>query len=242
MPAVRLMMTSLVLGADALDDLAIEIDAAGALAGLGVAHMAMNHGGAGGGRLERGIGDLLGGHGNGRMLADRVAGAGHGAGDDDIGGHCISPMGDLIFAGKCLMTKFIVTGSAPGHRPFGAFSSALGSLAKFPAPRNNSLLRRVQGIVANSLMLLCYLRQAHPENRQNLRDSTKFPASRELAASGLPCLDRLERRDQHQDVEGEVVADHVAGERLEGERQAIVTQTGRRAASKEARDHGQRCR
>ena len=74
----------LVLGANALHHLAIEMDAARALAGLGIADMAMNHGGAGGGRFERGIGDLLRRHRNGRMLADSVAGAGHRAGNDDL--------------------------------------------------------------------------------------------------------------------------------------------------------------
>ena len=58
MPAVRLTMTSLLLRADALDHLAIELDAPGALAGLGIADMAMDDGGTGVRRLERRIGDL----------------------------------------------------------------------------------------------------------------------------------------------------------------------------------------
>ena len=49
----------LVLGADALDDFAIEMDAAGALAGLGIAHMAMDDRRACSGRFQRRIGDLL---------------------------------------------------------------------------------------------------------------------------------------------------------------------------------------
>src|SRR5262249_26836587 len=39
------------------------------------------------GRLDGGIGDLLGRHGNGRVLAHGVAGAGDGAADDDLGIH-----------------------------------------------------------------------------------------------------------------------------------------------------------
>ena len=41
--------------ADALDHLPVEMDAAGALAGLRIADMAMDDGGTGGGRLERRI-------------------------------------------------------------------------------------------------------------------------------------------------------------------------------------------
>ena len=93
MPAVRLMMTSLFLARMRSTTSAIEIDTAGALAGLRIAHMAVDDGRAGGGRFERRIGDLLGRDRNGRMLADRVAGAGHGAGDDDFGVHGTSPRG-----------------------------------------------------------------------------------------------------------------------------------------------------
>src|SRR5262249_26038935 len=81
----------LVLGADALDDLGIEFDIARTLAGLWIAYMAMDHGSAGIGRLERGIGDLLWCDRNRRMLADRVAGAGHGASDDDFRIHSVLP-------------------------------------------------------------------------------------------------------------------------------------------------------
>src|SRR5882724_1718436 len=73
--------------ADALDDFAVEGGIAAALAGLGIAHVDVGDRGAGLGRLDGGIGDLLGGHGNGRMLAHGVAGAGNRAADDDLGIH-----------------------------------------------------------------------------------------------------------------------------------------------------------
>ena len=83
----------LVLGADALHDFPVEINAAGTLAGLGVADMAMDHGGTGSGGFQRGIGNLLGGYGNIRAFANRVASAGHGAGNDDLGVHGSPPFG-----------------------------------------------------------------------------------------------------------------------------------------------------
>ena len=73
-----------VAAADALDHFAVELDIAAALAGLGIAHMAMGDGGARLGRLDRRVGDLLRRDRNCRMLAHGVAGAGDGAGDDDF--------------------------------------------------------------------------------------------------------------------------------------------------------------
>ena len=81
----------LVLGADALHHLGVIFDLAGALAGRGFAHVAVHDGGAGAGRLQRGIGDLLRRHRNGRVLADGVARAGDGTGDDDFGLHGSPP-------------------------------------------------------------------------------------------------------------------------------------------------------
>jgi hypothetical protein len=69
---------------DALHGFAVVLELAAGLAGLGVAHMKMRDGGARLGRLDRRLGDLFRRHRNGRVLADRVAGAGHGAADDDV--------------------------------------------------------------------------------------------------------------------------------------------------------------
>ena len=66
------------------DGLAIVLELAPGLAGFGIANMQMRDGSAGLGRLDGGVGDLLGRHRNGRMLADRIARAGHGAADDDV--------------------------------------------------------------------------------------------------------------------------------------------------------------
>lgn len=71
-------------GADAVDDLAVQIDVAAAMTGFRVAYMAVDHGGAGPGRFDRGRGDLPGRHGNSRMLSDRIAGTGDGTGYNDF--------------------------------------------------------------------------------------------------------------------------------------------------------------
>ncbi|MCY1547832.1 hypothetical protein D9M68_839120 [compost metagenome] len=70
--------------ADALHQLAVQRHVAARLAGLRVAHMAVGDGGAGLGGLDGGGGDFLRGDGNGRVLADGIAGAGDGTGDDDF--------------------------------------------------------------------------------------------------------------------------------------------------------------
>ena len=70
--------------ADRADRLAIERGIARGLAGRGIAHMQMHDRGARSVRLQGRVGDLPRGHRNGRMLADRVAGPGHGAGNDDF--------------------------------------------------------------------------------------------------------------------------------------------------------------
>ena len=71
--------------ADMRDRLAVERRVARGLAGLGVAHMEMDDRRALARRLERRIGDLTRRYGNRGMLADRVAGAGDRAGNDDFG-------------------------------------------------------------------------------------------------------------------------------------------------------------
>jgi hypothetical protein len=86
-------------GADAVDHLGIELHVARALAGLRIAHVHVADGGAGLGGFDGGIGDLLRRHRNGGMLADRVAGAGDGAGHDDFGVHGMAPLSQLL--GRC---------------------------------------------------------------------------------------------------------------------------------------------
>ena len=73
--------------ADPLDHLAVERDVARRRPGLRVAHVAVGDGGTGLGGLDRGIGDLLRGDRDRRVLVDGIAGAGDGTGDDDFGVH-----------------------------------------------------------------------------------------------------------------------------------------------------------
>jgi hypothetical protein len=77
----------LVALANALDHLAVEMNPTGALAGLGIADMAMDHRGTGRGGLQRRCGDVARLHGDRRMPADGIARPGDGAGDDDLGIH-----------------------------------------------------------------------------------------------------------------------------------------------------------
>ena len=90
-------------GAHALDHLAVELQAARGLAGLRVADMDMGDRGPGLGRLDRGAGDLLRRYRYRRMLADRVARPGHGAGDHNLGVHRRHPSCNRsIVARRCL--------------------------------------------------------------------------------------------------------------------------------------------
>ena len=81
--------------ADALGDFAVEIVAAARRAGFRIADMAVHDGGAGFRGLDRGFGDLLGRAWNVRGFAGGIAGAGDGAGDEDVTvhgkRHCRSP-------------------------------------------------------------------------------------------------------------------------------------------------------
>ena len=72
---------------DAVHHLGIEGRVAAEFAGLGVAYMAVHHGGAGLGGLYRRCRNLRGRDWNGRVLADGVARAGQCAGNDDVGVH-----------------------------------------------------------------------------------------------------------------------------------------------------------
>ncbi len=74
-------------GADALDDLAIEGHVAGRLAGRGVAHMDMGDRRPRLGRLDRGRRDGFRRHRHAGVPAERVAGSGDGAGDEDFAVH-----------------------------------------------------------------------------------------------------------------------------------------------------------
>ena len=74
-------------GPDPLDDLAVERDVPGALAGLWVADVDVDDRGPGACRGDAGLGDLLGGHRHVLGAADGVAGPGQGAGDHDVAVH-----------------------------------------------------------------------------------------------------------------------------------------------------------
>ena len=69
------------LGTEAL---AVELDVAAALAGVGIAHVAVRHGGAGARGLDGCLGDLLGRHRYVRVRGHRVAGAGDGASHNHV--------------------------------------------------------------------------------------------------------------------------------------------------------------
>ena len=73
--------------ADALGHFAVEMDVAARLAGLGVAHMAMDDRGAGLGGVDRRFGDLLGRARHVRAAILRAAGTGHGTGNEDLAVH-----------------------------------------------------------------------------------------------------------------------------------------------------------
>ncbi|MNC34709.1 hypothetical protein D3C75_831610 [compost metagenome] len=69
---------------DAFHDFAIQRHVTAEAAGLRVAHVAVDYGGAGFGGLYGRLGDLLGGDWNKVAFRGGVAGAGEGAGDDDV--------------------------------------------------------------------------------------------------------------------------------------------------------------
>ena len=71
--------------ADAVGELLVEVEVAALRAGVEIADVAVHHRGAGLGRLDRRVGDLLGRDGHVGRLADGVAAAGDGAGDEDAG-------------------------------------------------------------------------------------------------------------------------------------------------------------
>ena len=73
--------------ADALDDLGVELGAPARRAAVGFAHVTVSDRRPGLGGLDRGLGDLLGGHGHRRVLVHRIPGAGHSAGDDHLAVH-----------------------------------------------------------------------------------------------------------------------------------------------------------
>jgi hypothetical protein len=73
--------------ADALGDLAEQVAPARGGPGLGIAHMAMDDGGPGFGGIDGGGGDIPRGHRHMVRAPDRGAGAGDGAGDEDVAVH-----------------------------------------------------------------------------------------------------------------------------------------------------------
>jgi hypothetical protein len=76
--------------ANALDDVAVETDVARTFTGFRIAHMAVHNRRAGFGGFDGRIGDLFRRDRNGRVPADRIAGAGNGAGQDDFTVHSTS--------------------------------------------------------------------------------------------------------------------------------------------------------
>src|SRR3546814_7661319 len=71
-------------GPDVVDHLGIERGIARRPAALRIAHVDMHDGGAGGGRLDAGVGDLARRHRHLVGAPGGVARAGHGAGDEDL--------------------------------------------------------------------------------------------------------------------------------------------------------------
>src|SRR5579864_6878177 len=76
---------------DSLDHLPIPLRTPPALAGLRVAHMDVGDGRTRPGGFDHGVGNLFARDRYPRMFASGVAGAGHGAGDDDLGVHPLPP-------------------------------------------------------------------------------------------------------------------------------------------------------
>ena len=93
---------------DAFHDFAVQRHIAAEAAGLRVADVAVDHGGAGLGGLDGGFGDLFGGDRDQVAFRGGVAGAGEGAGDDDVVVHggvpCVVCAGPI--AGKPAPTGF----------------------------------------------------------------------------------------------------------------------------------------
>ena len=80
--------------ADAVHHFAVELDPTAGLTAAGLSHMHMGDGRASLGSLDGGFGDFLRANRNGRVLADRVAGASDCTGDDYFSVHSPIPSAD----------------------------------------------------------------------------------------------------------------------------------------------------
>ena len=169
MPAVRLMTTSTPDCADMADGFAIKGWIPRGLAGLGVAHVQMDDRRAVARRLQRRIGDLARGDGNGGMLADRVARAGDGAGYDDLIIHARLP------PPSSLTLRILGEETAPS-RPRAQWRRGLGRRGKLISPDKKKTRRLAEGPLGGLTPASSYrpavvrgIARAGPDNRRRRR-------------------------------------------------------------------------